>query len=230
MTANDILTWLLGQDQCVQQILGQARQYFEDEIAGKASSASVPTSTRLQLFRVEGGAGIVRILLQVDGEWSVQQLIEASIHLPARGHKWIAGRWEREARAERKARRLGPQPASQRVARRETDPPSDSPGGTSGLLSQLEVATILRISERATRQAEKSALAKLRANPIIRQLIREYFGRDIGETLGGVNEHAEVLNASDIEALLGLAQTTFERRVIKRLLRLIGAGRSPLAE
>ena len=81
----------------------------------------------------------------------------------------------------------------------------------------------MKISERAVRQTEKRALAKLRAMPAFRKIAREYFGRDIGENL---NADATVLNDSDVAALLGLAKNALERKLLIRVLHLVGAGGS----
>lgn len=134
---------------------------------------------------------IVEILLAGDGQTCARSLIEASVHLPKRGRRWIAtyrdgsGRqlwkstgltdrgaalalaksWEEEARRKRLARREGGRP----VARVRHDGGTNGPGFT-----QRDVALFLRISERAVRDIERRAMEKLRRHPALRALWREW--------------------------------------------------------
>ena len=74
-------------------------------------------------------------------------------------------------------------PARLRVRRRKGE-------GTSprfpqiGPLSQAEVAAVLNLTERGVRAVEKRALAKLRAHPLMRQLLREYLTGETGDAAG----------------------------------------------
>jgi hypothetical protein len=210
-----------------------------------------------RLFLIEEAADIVALLLYQEGSWSVRQLIEASVRLPERGSIWIATftgskpgtqewrttglrdyyaalelaqRWEREAKKEREARKSLAKPPVHRVAGGTTTSPGESPENIVRPLSQLEVARILKMSERAVRQTEKRALAKLRANPTFRKFVEEYFGRCLGEHLPPMPMPvaAVALNPSDIQALLGLARNEFERGLMLRVLRLIDVGPSQM--
>src|SRR5262249_36564552 len=126
---------------------------------------------------------------------------EASVHLPPRGTKWVAtftdetGRqvwkstgqrersaalaqaqeWEREARAKRAAAGPSARKATVRVR-------PGSPERQGGLLSQKEIAALMKISERAVRSIERRALRKLRNHPALRQFWREWEGSEIEET------------------------------------------------
>jgi hypothetical protein len=161
---------------------------------------------------------------------------EASVHLPRRGTKWVAAfadetgkqvwkstgqrerttalalaqEWEREARAKRAT--AGPPPRKGTVRVRP-----GSPEHQGGLLSQKEVAALLRISERAVRAIEKRAFEKLRRHPALRQFWREWKGGDLDEAAPRPDGR---LNWVEADALLALAQTPFERHVILKLLRI----------
>ena len=118
----------------------------------------------------------------------------------------LAKEWEAQARAQREAARAAGAltPAT----------------GTQSLgLTQREVASLLRLSERAVRNAERRAIAKLRRHPMLKALWREY-----SESQSGA-EASTPLTPQEVEALLGLATTWLERRVLWKVLDLIGQPR-----
>ena len=141
---------------------------------------------------------IVAELLSHREYWTARQLLEATVRLPPRGHKWIAvytgvepGKqvwksthltdrdaalaqaraWEAEARRRRAQSGLKPRLANIRV-RPEVGIATPDPSQPRPL-SQREIAVVLRISERAVRVIERRALAKLRRHPLLRQLWAE---------------------------------------------------------
>jgi hypothetical protein len=189
---------------------------------------------------------VVELLLDLDSFACHETLVhEASVHLPRRGKVWVATftgeageqvwkstgqrdraaalrlakEWEREARAKRAA--AGPPPRKWTVRVRP-----GSPERQGGLLSQTEVAALLKISERAVRSLEVRALRKLRNHPALRQFWREWQGRDIDE---GAPSTACQLSRAEEEAILALAQTPFERHVVVKVLGIAGLppGRKP---
>jgi hypothetical protein len=115
----------------------------------------------------------------------------------------LAREWEGQARREREASR----------AAGAVTPVT----GTLSLgLTQREVARLLDISERAVRNIERRAITKLRRHPLLKRIWREYSeSRSWPETYGP-------LTPQEVEALLGLATTWFERRVLWKVLDLIG--------
>jgi hypothetical protein len=183
-------------------------------------------------------------LLDPDNAPKPLKLAEASVHLPPRSTKWVAvytgvepgkqvwkstgltnreaalaqaRQWEAEARKQRQA--LGKQPtrATLRVRR-------SSPGSVPfGPLSQKEVAALLNMSERAVRNVEKRALAKLRKHHLLRALWDEIKMETL-ETLAASTEDS--LTGPEIAALFGLAETPEERLALKRVLKHI-SGSSP---
>ena len=162
-------------------------------------------------------------------------LTEASVHLPKRGRKWVAvftggepgkqvwrstgltdrdaalalaRKWEVEARKKRLALGKGPQRAAVRARR--------SPRGSDKFqpLTQGEVAVLLNMSERAVRNVEKRALAKLRKHPAIRELLDQIKSQ--------TSESMVVpLTAEELAALFALADTDEERLILKRVLMLM---------
>jgi Sigma-70, region 4 len=178
------------------------------------------------------------------GQRMARRLLEATVRLPPRGHRWIAiytgvepGRqvwrstgltdrdaamaqarkWEVEARRQRAALGLKPRRANIRVRRRQA--------GTwaadelvVGPLSQAEVAMFLRISERAVRAIERRALAKMRADPRLRALWAELRARATAQEPELAEDLKTELTASEAAALLGLTHTAEERRVVEKML------------
>ncbi len=192
---------------------------------------------------------IAGILLAGSPRVSAKRLLEATVRLPPRGHRWVAvytgvepgkqvwrstgltdrnaalaqaKEWEAEAKRQRAALGLKPRPARIRVRRRGAGAWAGNEPVV-GPLSQRDVSIFLQISERAVRSIERRALGKLRADPRLRELWREWMARSTGEE----PELAEGLNAelapSEIAALLGLARTDQERRVLEKLLAWLGS-------
>jgi hypothetical protein len=119
----------------------------------------------------------------------------------------LAKKWEAEARHAREAAK-----AAGAVA---------PVTGTLSLgLTQREVARLLDISERAVRGIERRAITKLRRHPLLKRIWREF-----SESVSWHEETAP-LTQQEVEALLGLATTWLERRVLWKVLDLIG---QPLA-
>jgi hypothetical protein len=162
-------------------------------------------------------------------------LSEASVHLPRRSKVWqaaftaatggqtwkstgltnrhqallLAQKWEAEARTERA--RLGGTVKKPvwRVRRQASDT------GT-GPLTQSETALFMGMSERAVRQAERSALEKLRNHPLMREIWKDYDGAELDE------EHLR-LAQDEIEALFNLARTPEEERMVRKVLALVNS-------
>jgi hypothetical protein len=120
----------------------------------------------------------------------------------------VADKWEAEARRKRAVLPIRP-----------TVPVRAGSGENAlGTLTQREVALIMKISERAVRAIERRAIEKLRKHPALKQVWRELQGHDIEE--GGV--HMEYgLSQAEMEAVLGLARTAYERSVVRKLLRIV---------
>ena len=93
-----------------------------------------------------------------------------------------------------------------------------SPAGP--FFSQKEVAAILRISERAVREIEKTALEKLRRNPVLQGIWREY---EIGEIKEAAFQASNqwVLSRAEIAAIYALARTPSERQAVKKLITIV---------
>jgi hypothetical protein len=87
--------------------------------------------------------------------------------------------------------------------------------------TQQEVALILKISQRAVRNIERRAIDKLRRNPALKALWREWSQGEIEE--GSRSGARWQLNQSEIAAVYDLAQTPAERQVIRKVMALIGS-------
>lgn len=176
-----------------------------------------------------------------------RRLLEATVRLPPRGRRWIAaytgvepGRqvwrstgetnreaalakavaWEAEARRRRAALAVTARPSGIRVSRGKAGSliRATSPAGP---LSQKEVAMILRISERAVRNIEHRALAKLRHHPDLRELWSEIAGRTGAEQPGVLESREAELTPAEVVALFGLAKTDEEAQALAKLLAWI---------
>jgi hypothetical protein len=180
---------------------------------------------------------LVQILLTDSRCPRARNLLEASVHRPRRGKIWVASfrdagrqRWRSTGTTDRKAamalaqewerdagrRGGGPRPplkALVRVARGSGQPDSG--------FTQQEVALILRISERAVRAIERRAVEKLRRNPALRALWREWSQGEIEE--GSRSATRWQLSRSEIAAVYSLAQTSAEWQVVRRVMALIGS-------
>ncbi|MGO9201354.1 MAG: sigma factor-like helix-turn-helix DNA-binding protein [Limisphaerales bacterium] len=191
---------------------------------------------------------IVQVLIESDGPVDIEALIEVSLHRPHRGTKWVAafrdenGRpiwkttglrdreaalavaqeWERAAKRKRAAQPAGPRNPTIRVR----------PGSAErelGLLTQKEVAAIMRISERSVREIERRAFAKLRRHPALKDFWREWVSGEIKEArMEPSTEWA--LDQAEIAAVYALARTPEERQALRKLLALAEApGPGPAA-
>ena len=184
-----------------------------------------------------GPKEIVAILIETDGPVDARSLVEVSVHLPRRGTRWVAafrdanGRqvWRTTGLRERQpalvlARRWEAQAKRQRAAQPAAPPKLTirvRPGST--CLSQKEVAAILRISDRAVRQTEKTAIEKLRRNPLLRDIWRELGTGEIKEAASrGSSPWA--LSRAEIAAVYALAKTPAERQALRKLLALTQGG------
>jgi hypothetical protein len=176
-----------------------------------------------------------------------RRLLEASVRLPPRGRRWIAAytgvepgqqvwrstgetnreaalakalAWEAEAWRRRAALGVTARPPGIRVSRGEAGSliRVTSPVGP---LSQKEVAMILQISERAVRNIEHRALAKLRRHPDLRELWSELAGRTGAEQPGVLENRETKLTPAEVAALFGLAKTTEEAQALTKLLAWI---------
>jgi hypothetical protein len=180
---------------------------------------------------------IVRLLLETDAR--AKDLIEASVHLPPRGHRWVAvytgvepGRqvwkstrlrdraaalalakeWEAEAKRRRAAQGALPPKPTVRVR----------PGSGErelGLLSQAEVASLLHLSVRTIREIERSAFRKLRRHPALRDLWQEWVTGEVKEALP--TPSAWALSSAEVAAVWALTRTPFERRALRKLIALV---------
>jgi hypothetical protein len=151
-------------------------------------------------------------------------LYEAAVYLPKRGRVWIAvftgasggqiwrttgltnrdealalaRKWEAEARAQRAI----------------SGKPSIRAGHFAAGLTQREVGLLLGLSERTVRKIERTALRKLFNDPRLKQLWQQYSSGELGEAYTS-------LSAAEIVALFGMAQTSEEHELIKKILWLI---------
>jgi hypothetical protein len=176
--------------------------------------------------------------MSTDGPVCVRSLLDASVHLPRRSSRWVAafrdetGRqvWrttglrekgaalalaqEWEATAKRKREAHGALPGQPVVRVR--------PGSAErqlGLLTQREVAMILKISERSVREIERRAFDKLRRHPALRDFWREYQTGEVEESsLPATGPW--VLSRDEIAAVNGLARTPEERVALRKVLAL----------
>lgn len=203
---------------------------LQEQPLAEAWSSKAPTGSRSSIHRA--AQQIVGILL---GEEPVAEsrLSEASVHRSKRSRIWqaahtaatggqtwrstgltnrhqallLAKKWEADARAERAKLGGAVKKLVWRVRRQASDT------GT-GPLTQRETALLLGMSERAVRQAERRALQKLRNHPVMREIWKDYLGAELDE------EHL-LLTREETEALLNLARTPEEERVVRKVLALV---------
>ncbi len=116
----------------------------------------------------------------------------------------LARGWEAEARAERLRLGRPPKKPILRVL-------GQQPG-----LTQKEVGMLMNLSERAVREIEKRAIAKLLNNPVVRKLWQDY-------SSGDLNEEDFRLTAAEIEALFSLTRTSMERLLMQKVVDLVQA-------
>jgi hypothetical protein len=120
----------------------------------------------------------------------------------------VARKWEAEARAERLKRNQMVKKATIRVRHSE-------PGTVTGPFTQEETALAMKISTRAVRRLERSAIEKLRRHPELRQLWQKYLAGEL------VEENELALNREEVVALLGLARTQEERSLMRKILKVV---------
>jgi hypothetical protein len=184
---------------------------------------------------------IVEILIKTDRPVSARILFDASVHLPHRGTRWIASfrgetgkvwrstglrdrelalvmanAWEADAR-----RRQAARPPALRKPTMRIRPGSGE--REMGLLSQAEVAAILRISERAVREIERQAFDKLRQHPALRDFWHEYQTGEIREAAVSTPS-AWALSRDEIAAVYALARTPEERQALEKLSEVAAWG------
>ncbi len=185
---------------------------------------------------------IVAVLIETEWPLCARRLIEATVHLPSRSSRWVAtfrdgtGRqvwratgsrnrrkalalakkWEREAKRKRAGQIAAPSKPTIRVR----------PGSGEqelGLLSQREVGLIMKISTRTVREIERRAFDKIRQHPALRDFWREWTTGEVKEATSRAST-AWALSQAEIAAVYGLARTPEERRVLRKLLPVVGSG------
>ena len=185
-----------------------------------------------------GPQEIVQILIEAEGPVCVRSLIEASVHLPSRSSRWVASfrgeagrqvwrttglhepeaalalakQWEAEAGSRRAAQGSLPRKPTIRVR-------PGTPERETGLLTQREVAAILRISERGVREIERRAFEKLRRHPALREFWIEHQAGQIKEATFPTPGDGK-LSRAEIAAIYELAKTPFERQALRKLMAL----------
>ena len=195
---------------------------------------------------------IVAALLDATAPVPARSLLDASVRLPPRGHKWLAvytgvepgkqvwkstgltdrsaamaqaKEWEAQARRRRAELGLKPRRPSIRV-RRRLALPSGPPTAGAEPLSQREAALILKISERSVRAIEHRALEKLRRHPDLREFWAE-FATGRGLELPGLEEGEAIeLTPGEVAALMGLARNTEEEQALRKLFAWLSAAPS----
>jgi len=180
---------------------------------------------------------IIEILLEENTPPSARSLIEASVHLSTRGKTYNAAfrdalgqpRWKSTGlRSREKALRLAR--AWERAEKRKREAPENLAAkeliglrsGRAPGFSEEEVAAILRVSVRTVREDTKRAFAKLRRNPLLRQLWREWLGDEVQEAFEATGTDWR-LSQEEIDAVLTMAKTSLELRALRKLTRLASA-------
>lgn len=171
---------------------------------------------------------------------SARALLEASIHLPRRGSRWVAsyrdetgkqvwkstgqrGRdaaqavadeWEQAARQKRLVRETHPKKPTIRVR-------PGSPEHQAGLLSHKEIAALWRVSERSVRNTEREALRKLFNHAELRAFWKEYLTGEVDEAAVRPSKDWK-LTKEEIVALFAMTRTPLERSALEKALALTG--------
>jgi hypothetical protein len=185
-----------------------------------------------------GPRDIVEILIQAHGPVCARRLVEVSVHLPSRGTRWIAAfrdatgrrvwrttgmrdrkaalalgqQWEQEEKHKRAAQGALPRKPTVRVRRGSAE-------YEVGLLSQVEVAAFMHISERAVRDIERRAFDKIRRHPGLRAFWSEWLTGEVEEAASqALADWA--LTRAEIDAVYALARTPEERQALSKLLAL----------
>jgi len=130
----------------------------------------------------------------------------------ARAALELATTWEEDARQQRLAQGGGTRKPTIRVR-------AGSAERQVGLLTQAEVAAILRISQRAVREIERRAFHKLRKHPALKTFWREWQTGEVEEAVGAVSCYG-ALTGAERAALYALVRTRPERQTLRKLLRL----------
>ena len=143
---------------------------------------------------------VVKRLLQADGRLCARTLLDASIRLPRRTDRKPVLAVATKPR--KPTMRVRPGSAEREL----------------GLLTQREVAVILRISERAVRAIEKRAFDKIRRQ--LTDFWREWTGSEIEETTLLVDWSDRPLTGAEIAAVYDLARGTAERQALRKLFAL----------
>ncbi len=192
------------------------RLLHDEALAGKRLATTQEAARRIVRFLLNESPVAEALVSETSVHRSAGSLVWQAVFTGAEGGQiWkstglinkqqamlVARKWEAEARAQREL--MG------RTARK---PIVRAAGAGQFGLSQKEVALIMKLSERAVRQIEKRAIRKLAQHPVLRRVWKEY--------LGDLNEDEAVLTPEEIEVLFGLAYTTEERLVIRKLLKLL---------
>jgi hypothetical protein len=185
---------------------------------------------------------LLEILLETDGPVCIESLIdEASVHRPHGGNLWMASFWDETGKQVWKATGQRDRAAAQAIAnrwqadarrKRAAQAPRLAkptirvrPGSAEkalGLLSQAEVAAVLRLSERTIRKIERDAFQKLRNHPALKAFWREYFSGHVEESNLEQDTDSDLTEA-EVAALIGLVETPMERQALSKLLRFVGA-------
>jgi transcriptional regulator with XRE-family HTH domain len=140
-----------------------------------------------------------------------QQIAHSTGLMDRRAALALVRRWEADALRQRKAR--------WKAGRASPSPPGRLPG-----LTQAEVATVMGLSQRAVRSIEQRAIRKLRNHPLLRQLWAEF---ESAPASASVQESLD-LTGEELVALFGLAETSQERRALRKVLAALrGIGERP---
>ena len=181
---------------------------------------------------------LVKNLIGLDHSFSARSLIEASVHLPRRGTRWVAAFTDENGRQVWKSTGQRDRTAAQAIAdeleaaaRRKRfaqgGPPKKpvirvrrgSGERGHGPFTQAETAAIMRVSERTVRQLQKSAFRKLRNHPALREFWRAWQTGEVSEAVVPTSTDWN-LSRSEIEALPSLARTPIEKHAVRKLIAL----------
>ena len=184
---------------------------------------------------------LAEVLIQTEAPPSARSLIEASVHLPRRGTRWVAAFQDENGRQVWKSTGQRDRTAAQAIAdeleaaaRRKRfaqgGPPTKlalrvrrgSGERGRGPFTQAETAAIMRISERSVRQLQRSALTKLRNHPALKEFWREWQRGQVSEAVVPTST-GSALSAAEIEALLALARTPIEKHAVRKSIAFTGA-------
>ncbi len=182
-----------------------------------------PDGTRFEILGVDQ---LIRLLIEQDNPPSAREIIEASVHLGTRSRTFTASfrdetgeqKWKSTGLCDReRAQRLALKwEAAARAKRLKIGHrPRKSGLGLGAAFTQDEVASLLHLSTRAVRAIERRALRKLASHPLLREMWQEYCG-------GELDESNLRLSAEEIAAVIGLARTSHELDLIKKVLDLVG--------